>query len=813
MKNFHTLLVERGVATMRQVEEAMARQVLYGGDLASHVLEQIGQDHEGALNLALAAHYHLDPADAGPLPLASAQAMQVVPRDLALRHAFYPLRLEARALILVVSSPLPEEVEGDLFFHLSVPTKQLITSRIRVRQALSRDGVAPLDNREQRSLARIEGRPVPGSGSVPPPGPPPGAPPSVRAMTLRLPAVRPIEATPPPAPVTPTTSSDPSVAPVSPVSPVAASVAVPAIGEARNPAWPQATKGLLRWMQRASKTGAPVRSRRRRGPMPLGECEDGLHHAATGEEALQIFFDFAQQYFSYSALFVVQGDLAEGRDAFGAGADPERVAGIGIPLDLPSCLAQARNLGAPVSVLLRPDGIDASLASDLKRSPRKAIFVLPIAVRQRCVALLYGDNGEDAVELADAAEVISAGSLAGGALERLAMARKRKRNTETGTPPPPTVARKTTIAGMPAVSAFSEATSQASQHRHHKSNALARALGLPSDLPRAAVPPPTMASPRVSAPEDSNPFRRLTASFQAVQQPPRASDEAIPATVAAVPHPRPSPAAVPHARPTPAVPQWPGAPPGVSAGFDSGAAETPEVQVGEASAEDDELVRSALREMFEASPAPPRPEPVHPRSERSSYHPPSSPPSEHKLAALPSIIVDLDEEQTRLLDRLVASTEGGDEVLSEILQEGVRMVPALLSRQPGPLRVPREELSSGALRPSQAGPLLRALVALRKTALPFLIVQSGSAAVEARLLATLLLGELPYPEVAYSLIPRLLDAEPSVARAALASARWLRSSPEVFTLLLRELNGILSDTDSNAERKAKAQRALDQLAE
>lgn len=140
------------------------------------------------------------------------------------------------------------------------------------------------------------------------------------------------------------------------------------------------------------------------------------------------------------------------------------------------------------------------------------------------------------------------------------------------------------------------------------------------------------------------------------------------------------------------------------------------------------------------------------------------------------------------------------------------MVPALLSRQPGPLRVSREELSSGAVRPSQAGPLLRALVALRKTALPFLIVQSGSAAVEARLLATLLLGELPYPEVAHNLLPRLLDAEPSVARAALASARWLRSSPEVFALLLRELDGVLSDADSNAERKAKAQRALDLLA-
>jgi hypothetical protein len=776
MKNFHTLLVERGVATMRQVEEAMARQVLYGGDLASHVLEQIGQDHEGALNLALAAHHHLEPADAGPLPLATAQATQVVPRELALRHGFYPLRLEDRALVVAVASPLPEEVEGDLFFHLSVPTKQLATSRIRIRQALARDGVAPLDPREQRSLARIEGRPVPNPSSVPPP-PAPGGPPSVRAMTLRLPAVRPPEE---PAPAL--GAPFPGGANAAPaVSPAAASVAVPAAPEHRNPAWPHATKGLLRWMQRASKTGAPARPRRRRGPMPLGECEEGLHHARTGEEVLQIFFDFAQQYFAYSALFVVQGDLAEGRDAFGAGAEPEKVAGIGIPLDLPSCLAQARNLGAPVSVQLRLDGIDASLAADLRRSPRKAVFVLPIAVRQRCVALLYGDNGDDAAELADAAEVISAGSLAGNALERLAVARKRKRDVEAGSPPPASIPRKTTLAGMPAVPAFSETTSPAAQNRQHKTTALARALGLPSDLPRAAVPPPTVASPQLAPPEESNPFRKLTASFQAVS----------PAAQERPEEPAPATVVVPRARPTPLAP------------VASPLPEAPEVHVGEVDA-DDELVRSALREMLENTQ-------TLPRSERISYHPPTPPPSEHKLAALPSIIVDLDDDQGRLLDRLTATPDGDDETLSEILKEGVRMVPALLSRQPGPLRVSREQLLSGEVRPSQAGPLLRALVALRRTALPFVVVQSGSAGVEARLLATLLLGEFPYAEAIHGLIPRFFDADPAVVRAALTSALWLRTSPEVFAQLEAELRKIEADPDQNEERRSKARSAVAQL--
>ncbi|MCS6899548.1 MAG: hypothetical protein RMJ98_07595 [Myxococcales bacterium] len=762
MKNLHKLLVERGVASMRQVEEAMARQVLYGGDLATYVLEQIGQDHEGALNLALADYFHLTPADAGPLPLATEQVMQVVPRELALRHGFYPLKLEDQTLVVAVSSQLPESVEGDLFFHFHLPTKQLATSQIRIKQALARDGIVPLDPRERRILARIEGRPLSTTSSVPPPAPTVGGPPSVRAMTLRLPAVRP--------PREPSTS------------PAVASVAAPDLPqENRNLAWPQATRGLLRWMQQASKAEAPSKYRRRRGPMPLGECEENLLRARTGEEVLHIFFDFAQQYFIYSALFVVQGDLAEGRDAFGAGADPEKVAGIGIPLDLPSCLAQARNLGAPVSVPLRLDGIDASLAADLKRSPRKAVFVLPIMVRQRCIALLYGDNGEDAAELADAAEVIAAGSLAGNALERLAMERKRRRSTETGTSSP-SLPRKTTLAGMPAIPTFTETTSTTTRNRYQKASALARALGLPSDLPRAAVPPPTVVSPQLASLEDSNPFRKLTASFDAAssEAPPR-SQESPPATVAVVPQ----------AQPTPIAPVVPPAP------------EAPEVHIGEADM-DDELVQSALREVLGNTP-------TLPRSERASYHPPTPPPSEHKLTALPSIIVDLDDDQIRLLDRLTATPDGDDEALSEILKEGVRMVPALLSRQPGPLRVPREHLLAGEVRPSQAGPLLRALVALRRTALPFVVVQSGSSGAEPRLLATLMLGEFPYTEAVHGLIPRFFDTDPAVARAALTSARWLRTSPEVIAQISAALQRIQEDPEQSEECRAKARDAMEEI--
>ena len=86
------------------------------------------------------------------------------------------------------------------------------------------------------------------------------------------------------------------------------------------------------------------------------------------EEALALFFDFAQQYFTYSALFVVHGDLAEGRDAFGPGAPRARVAGVGVTLDLPSCLSQARARGGPVCLSLAKAalGDDEQAVADLE---------------------------------------------------------------------------------------------------------------------------------------------------------------------------------------------------------------------------------------------------------------------------------------------------------------------------------------------------------------------------------------------------------------------------------------------------------------
>ena len=62
-----TLIVQREIASIREVEEALARQVLYGGDLITNLLEVCKLD-EAQLLPIVAESLGLPPATPGPGP-------------------------------------------------------------------------------------------------------------------------------------------------------------------------------------------------------------------------------------------------------------------------------------------------------------------------------------------------------------------------------------------------------------------------------------------------------------------------------------------------------------------------------------------------------------------------------------------------------------------------------------------------------------------------------------------------------------------------------------------------------------------------
>lgn len=166
--------------------------------------------------------------------------------------------------------------------------------------------------------------------------------------------------------------------------------------------------------------------RRRRGAITIDVARAELEETTERDQIFDLLFEFARQYFDYTAVFVVHGEIAEGRDAFGDGASREKVARIGVPLDLPSILSAARERRAMLQRVPAPDGLDSVLMSDLGRSGKTSCVVLPVVVRTRVVAMLLGDGGDTGIDATMLADVDSIVGAATAAFERLIVRRKLK---------------------------------------------------------------------------------------------------------------------------------------------------------------------------------------------------------------------------------------------------------------------------------------------------------------------------------------------------------------------------------------------------
>ncbi|MDI1449443.1 hypothetical protein [Polyangium sp. 6x1] len=624
-------LAERGVP-MRSLEEAIARQVVHGGDLVTNLLE-VGGAREEMLVPLLAEVLGLEEAPSGKLPLPPAPVLRLVPGDLAIRHGIFPLALTRRVLTIATAEPLSPAVEGDLAFALAVEIRQSVAPLVRIRQAIAEAYQIPLDRRFLRLVARLESRPDPSPTVMPPPRniePPRGSsrPPPERAAEPPVATPQPPTQTPDtlvagaPPPMAPTRtklSATPATAraarsdhpkPVPTVEviepkPAPAPAAVPApaprrltsdempetiaappepasIADAADEEEAPVSRRPERLVRREStrtRTGTSVLRRavtgdrktrvaeapdrraarpRRKGPFTAAMAEEELGEATTTDAVLDIFFAFAHQFFEYTALFVVHGDVADGRDASGPGAGAARLMSLAVPLGRPSLLALARERRAPVIMPPAVGDLDVEISSELGRSGRTeagtraaAVLVLPIVVRNRTIALLYGDDGAVDVELSALGDVIAIAGLTAEAIERAILRKKRGDATGDGVPakraqrpaPPPQAPGAARQVGLVA---------------------LARAFELPARPADAAAPVPSPAAEPKSPPPPAISSIAVTLPSASAMAPamlqanppnaPRPGDETSFAGIASSqPSPAPAPSRAAAAPPPPAA--------------------------------------------------------------------------------------------------------------------------------------------------------------------------------------------------------------------------------------------------------------------
>lgn len=542
MSALTSLLARDQIVPLRRIEEALQKQVMSGGDIATVLLE-LDALPENTLAAYSAALFGLLPATRDEVMRAPREVVRLVPREVAEKHRLVPLGVDGSTLLCALAGPLAVADEQQLAFLLGHTILARIVCDVRVAAALSHHyGIEPTP-RNRRLIERLREREA---GAVPYVAPPPSGKVSAGALSAlgqksRTSFLDDDDETPSQIPAAPTKGpygpggrgtspmglprsavpaaiaeatgprverttfpigSDrvtdvgdapkpvaPASRPPSPLAPSRDDVSSPIVDlggrDALAPLPPSTSLGRAP-IERLAEPSAASQSaasqsqgRRHRGPLTPAAAVRLLDEASSRDEVLELLFSFARQFFDYAALFSLQEEFAEGREAFGPGASTEEIRSLRVPLVAASGLSEARDKRAPTIVQFGAREADRDLATRLGRPGAGAALLLPLAIKNRVVLVLYGDRGGDNFEPNDVPELLAFTPRVGAALERIIL---RKKSQRPGFEKPEATTDE--------LKAAARGASEASRSQAGK----ARSLDKWAPAERTSVPPPASAS-------------------------------------------------------------------------------------------------------------------------------------------------------------------------------------------------------------------------------------------------------------------------------------------------------------------------------
>lgn len=410
-------LVARGLLSQERADDALRSQALVGGAMDTLLLE-MGALREQDLVTALGEVSGLQPiylADYVPNP-AMASAL---PRDEADRLNIAPLSVESDLLHVAVAHPVPMRGLELLVRKLGRSVAPWVSTDVRVRAWRSQIYGTPLPARDaallgtlgptleerlatemaERAARSVADEPVPLVNARGPAASPAPAPPDEVAAAATEPAATLLEALE--AGVAAAEPELPSWQPESPRPRGQRRPREPATGEATG------ADAVVDWT--------------------LSEARTALRAVAGDREGLKdVVLRYARRALDFVAAFAVVRGAAMGWDARGEGAEDIAIQQVSFPLDVPSVFRTATLAHSCYAGPVPADALSRQILASLRRAPR-SVFVFPVEVRGRLVALLYGDRGERAVSQRRLSDLILFCQDLGQAFAELIVLRKQRR--------------------------------------------------------------------------------------------------------------------------------------------------------------------------------------------------------------------------------------------------------------------------------------------------------------------------------------------------------------------------------------------------
>lgn len=857
------LITELGYSSERDLQEVQARQVIYGGDQESNLLE-LGLVSEDQLLIALAQQTGLPRAPTGRLPF------EIEPtRKLVQKGAAIAMGQSAEGNWIAYIDRVPDSSEyAAVREQYGDDCRFLVTTALRLAESIAMAQGQKLEARAAALLTRLGNHetqrpslPVPKIVDDPSQEHGERVTPLTQAAWTQLPEVEDFEeattAETTPAPIVeqvPTIALRPMSAKTSAFEEHAPS----SRGETAPPPLGYEDITASADVQRSvAVSGHPVRHVYNRA-----DAEQDLRGAKNRDRVIDILLHFAAAHFEYTAVFGILSKEARGLKATGPGANTEELRALHIPLDLPSVLRQVLSDSTAQVSRLRASGLEGGITRDLKRSSGTDVFLLPICVANRPVLLLWGDNGRHRISIEEFRELTEFGDFVSKSLEHVLI--ERKRASRVAQPPDLTIpppAASTTIHSKAAVHSKAALLLGGSTHSAPLESVP------PSSTPVSPRPPRRQTQRNSAAPAPGSPPENLPGSPPAVEQDhegegegeanlAQGGHEVAEAKKRTLTRPGQGPERTDSDPPS----GFPIAPPRTLRGFPE--PRTPSLLPQENvepdasvirihTPKDDEAVRprepllsrrivplsapppehKKTGAVSEAPPPPPWSQPA--KVETSPPAPLSTPsfamepkrrsstmmsrapipepdadgwgsPSEAVVRRVDPIESQRAPNRQSYSDLVRELLAGNTKVIPRLVDGGETAVGALIAQFPGPVCAPARPTTKA----SECGPILEALAALGSKATPFLTVRTADEDPEVRRWATFLLGEMPGKDSAKAIASRLLDDSVEVRRAALASARRARGDVLTRRTLRAHIEQICRDPNVPIESRCSAVEAL-----
>jgi hypothetical protein len=403
MQTFGHYLVEQGVITKDQFEEATQSRVVFGGRLGTNLAE-LGYMRLEDIGRHLAKHLEapLPPEDWLTNP--SSEARDAIAPELVEKHSVLPLRVEQRTLHLAMLDPHdPVQVDeiafatGMRIVTYVVPEVQLL-ALLEHHYGLRRE--VRYINLGKEAAAGLTKKPK-----------------TAEDLNQKSPKLNPDAAE--------------DMAPLGDSQDLIDEESFQSLHAKTDPnsstEQTQATDDHAAEVPEMDladlKASPPVDAAPELAEDSVAALEVALVLASDRDAVSEIALRIARRYTEAAAVFIVRGGIISGFRGDGE-AISEQIAGILLPTESDCAITAPATTKVPFRGRPPEGGLDTTLLTNLQRSGAREVTVFPILIRNQVVNLLYTDSGKNPLGETGFAALGALATLIARAYERLILERK-----------------------------------------------------------------------------------------------------------------------------------------------------------------------------------------------------------------------------------------------------------------------------------------------------------------------------------------------------------------------------------------------------